>query len=91
MALGAGTLGLMGLPFSISGAQKPDKKLGIALVGLGGYARGQLAPALQETQYCKLSGMVSGSRSKAEKWAEKYGVPTKNIYNYENFDQIKDS
>ena len=31
-----------------------DKKLGVALVGLGSYATGQLAPALLETSYCYL-------------------------------------
>ncbi|WP_256012179.1 hypothetical protein [Desertivirga xinjiangensis] len=38
--------------------QKGQKKLGIALVGLGNYAEGELAPALQETQHCYLAGIV---------------------------------
>ncbi|NJO03371.1 MAG: Gfo/Idh/MocA family oxidoreductase [Bacteroidia bacterium] len=71
-------------PFSIS----QDRKLGIALVGLGNYSRGQLAPALQQTQYCKLSGIVTGTPAKADEWSEKYQIPDKNIYNYDNFDDI---
>src|SRR5688572_9739147 len=66
-------------------------KLGIALVGLGGYATGQLAPALQQTEHCWLAGIVTGTPSKAEAWKEKYTIPEKNIYNYSNFDRIKDN
>ncbi|MCJ8163547.1 Gfo/Idh/MocA family oxidoreductase [Pontibacter sp. E15-1] len=67
------------------------KKLGVALVGLGGYSTGQLAPALQETENCYLAGIVTGTPSKAETWKQKYNIPDQNIYNYENFDQIKDN
>lgn len=64
------------------------KKLGIALVGLGGYAGGQLAPALQETEHCYLAGIVTGTPQKAIDWKAKYNIPDANIYNYENFDEI---
>jgi predicted dehydrogenase len=63
-------------------------KLGIALVGLGGYAGGQLAPALLETKHCYLAGIVTGTPSKEKTWAEKYNIRPQNIYNYDNFDQI---
>src|SRR5688572_1698261 len=66
-------------------------KLGIALVGLGDYATGQLAPALQQTEHCWLAGIVTGTSSKAEAWKEKYTIPEKNIYNYNNYDTIKDN
>lgn len=68
-----------------------DKKLGIALVGLGNYATNQLAPALQETKLCKLSGIVTGTPRKEDMWARKYGIPEENIYNYETFDQITEN
>ncbi len=68
-----------------------DKKLGIALVGLGGYAMGQLAPALQETKLCKLSGLVTGTPSKEEKYGQQYNIPDSNIYNYETYDQIAEN
>ena len=88
--LGAGSALLM-LP-SIQTFSKPlfssDKKLGIALVGLGNYATQELAPALQETSFCYLNGIVTGTPAKAEKWKQQYNIPGKNIYNYENFDEI---
>jgi len=71
--------------------QKKDGKLGIALVGLGGYAGGQLAPALQQTEHCYLAGIVTGTPSKIQRWKSMYSIPDANVYNYENFDSIKDN
>ena len=71
--------------------EKASGKLGIALVGLGSYAGGQLAPALTETSSCFLAGIVTGSPEKAEKWKKLYGIPESNVYDYGNFDQIKNN
>lgn len=71
--------------------EQPATKLGVALVGLGSYSTGQLAPALQETQYCQLSGIVTGTPAKEKEWAQKYNIPKKNIYNYDTFDNIADN
>jgi len=67
------------------------QKLGIALVGLGYYSTNLLAPALQETEYCYLAGIVTGTPSKINDWKSKYLIPDKNIYNYQNFDSVKDN
>lgn len=67
-----------------------EKRLGVALVGLGSYSSGELAPALEETQHCYLAGIVTGSPDKAVKWSKKYELTADHIYNYENFDNIKD-
>jgi len=75
-----------------AGAAEPSgRKLGFALVGLGKLSGGQLAPALQKTEHCRLTGLVSGSPEKARQWAQQYGVPEKNIYSYDTFDRIKDN
>ncbi|MBO0330007.1 Gfo/Idh/MocA family protein [[Muricauda] lutisoli] len=80
---------LSSAPFACAmGAHQDKKKLGIALVGLGSYSTYQLAPALQDTQYCYLAGIVTGTPEKEKIWADKYGIPEKNIYNYQNFDDI---
>jgi predicted dehydrogenase len=86
-AIGIGTLALTPA-LSALALNKRGKKLGIAIVGLGMYAGGQIAPALQHTQNCYLAGLVSGHPGKAAEWATKYNVPSKNIYNYQNFDTI---
>ncbi|GAB3657782.1 Gfo/Idh/MocA family oxidoreductase [Echinicola sediminis] len=70
---------------------KKKERLGVALVGLGGYSTGQLAPALQMTSHCYLAGIVTGTPAKAVSWQEKYNIPDKNIYNYQNFESIADN
>jgi predicted dehydrogenase len=75
------------LPF-VSKAHFLEKKLGVALVGLGSYATNNLAPALEKSQFCRLAGIVTGTPAKAETWKKKYNIPEKNIYNYQNFDEI---
>lgn len=67
---------------------KRKDKLGVALVGLGSYSTYELAPALLETKNCYLAGIVTGTPAKEKTWAEKYNIPQKNIYNYQNFDSI---
>jgi glucose-fructose oxidoreductase len=69
----------------------PAKKFGVALVGLGGYATHQLAPALQETQFCRLAGVVTGSREKGQRWARQYGFPEKSIYSYDTMARLVDN
>jgi glucose-fructose oxidoreductase len=88
----AGSLGLIS-PLSLFAGKRLDQKekLGVALVGLGYYSTDLLAPALQMTKHCYLAGIVTGTPSKAETWKAKYGIPEKNIYNYQNFDSIKDN
>ena len=78
-------------PQTMNERNKKAGKLGIALVGLGGYAGGQLAPALQHTEHCYLAGIVTGTPSKIPVWQEKYNIADKNIYNYQNYDSIKDN
>jgi glucose-fructose oxidoreductase len=63
----------------------------VVLVGLGGYATGQLAPALQQTQHCKLVGVVTGSPEKGRAWAQKFGFPEKNIYGYNTMARMADN
>jgi predicted dehydrogenase len=72
-------------------ALPPERKLGVALLGLGKYSTGQLAPALQQTKLCRLAGIVTGSPEKAAKWKQQYQLPAKNVYDYKTFDRIVDN
>lgn len=90
--VGAGASWLAASPLpsrAFSRNRTPVRKLGIALVGLGNYSTNKLAPALQETSNCFLSGIVTGTPEKAKTWKEKYNLPEKNCYTYENFDSIR--
>src|SRR3954469_8638829 len=68
--------------------QAPQRKLGVALVGLGNLATNQIAPALQKTRNCRLAGIITGTPSKAEEWKKKYGIPAGNVYSYDTMSQI---
>jgi predicted dehydrogenase len=72
-------------------ARAEDKRLGVALVGLGKLAQTQLVPALRKTTACRLTALVSGHPDKARKVAADNGVPEKNIYNYDTFDRLADN
>jgi predicted dehydrogenase len=88
LSIGASVLGSHS---TIARPDAPARKLGVALVGLGNYSTQQLAPALQETEYCYLAGIVTGTPEKAKMWAANYTIPAKNIYNYQNFHEIKNN
>ncbi len=72
-------------------AQEPERKLGVALVGLGSLSTHQIAPALQQTRFCRLAGVVSGTPAKIKTWQDKYGIPPANCYSYDEFDRLKDN
>ena len=79
--------------FPLSGFMIPKakEKLGVALVGLGYYSRDLLAPALQITEHCELKGIVTGSPEKVPVWQKTYGIPDKNVYNYQDMHRIVDN
>ena len=72
-------------------ARPEGRRLGVALLGLGRYSSGQLGPALLQTKQCYLAGVVTGHPEKAEKWAATYNLKSRNLYNYENMEQIADN
>jgi predicted dehydrogenase len=69
----------------------PGKKLGWAVVGLGSLSINQILPAFAKCEKSKVVAFVSGHPDKASKLALRYGVDPKNIYNYENYDSIKNN
>ncbi len=69
----------------------PGKKLGWAIVGLGSLSINQILPAFAKCEKSKVVALVSGHPDKANKLALRYSVSPKNIYNYQNYDSIKDN
>jgi len=78
-------------PRALFAAGAPDKKLGVALVGLGSYSTYQLGPALKLTEHCRLAGVVTGSRDKGLQWAKAYGFPETSIYSYDTMAKLADN
>jgi len=71
--------------------EPPGKKLGWAIVGLGSLSINQILPAFAKCEKSKVVAFVSGHPDKAHKLALRYGVSARNIYNYQNYDSIKDN
>jgi glucose-fructose oxidoreductase len=57
-------------------------------VGLGGYSTGELGPALKNTQYCHLTGVVTGSKEKGRAWASEYGFSESNVFLYQEIGRL---
>lgn len=69
----------------------PDEdKLGIALVGMGGYSTRQLAPALEETGLCRLAAIVTGTPAKADRWRQSHPHLEGHIYDYDTYERMAD-
>jgi predicted dehydrogenase len=76
---------------AVTAAQASGRKIGFAVMGLGQLGLGQIVPAFKDAKLARLTALVSGHPDKAKKVAEEHGVDAKNIYNYDNFDKIKDN
>jgi predicted dehydrogenase len=93
IGLGVGTAAILPSLISFQNIQEkiyPGKKLNVALCGLGRYAN-ILATGLLQSEYCHLSGIITGTPDKAKNWKRRFNIPDKNIYNYKNFDNIKNN
>ncbi|GAB4463086.1 MAG: Gfo/Idh/MocA family oxidoreductase [Armatimonadaceae bacterium] len=78
---------------AIAGEPRPavlqERKLGWAIVALGSLSWGQILPGFAQCKQSKLVAVVTGTPEKGKRARERYGVPS--VYNYENFDKIKDN
>lgn len=78
-------------PLSAMAQQRADKfdnrKVNIALCGLGRYAN-VLKAGIAASTSCRLAGIVTGTPAKAAQWRTEFGIPAKNSYTYQTFDQI---
>ena len=91
VVLAAGSALAVGAVGAPAWADVPGRKLGYAIVGLGSYGLGMIIPQFKNCQHSKLVALVSGDAAKATRVAAEYGVPEKNIYNYQNVDSIRDN
>jgi predicted dehydrogenase len=86
LALGSGPLGSAALA-----AGRADRKLGYAIVGLGGYGLKVIIPQFANCEHSRLVAVVSGDAAKAQRVAAEHGLSPKSIYSYANFDTIRDN
>lgn len=85
--LGSGAAGALAAEVG-EAAKGGERKLGVALMGLGLYSRGQLGPGLLRTKLCRFAGVVTGSHAKGAKWSRHYGFPERNIWSYDTIHEM---
>lgn len=94
--IGGGLLAGAMLPTAACAQQQeqerpPGRKLGYAIVGLGGYATQQIMPRLKDCAFARLAALVSGTPEKLERYGAEYGIPRTHRYSYRDYDRIRDN
>src|SRR4030088_2781770 len=87
--LGAGAA--IGAMSPAARSQDSQREIGYCIVGLGRISMQHFMPGCKMSKYSRVTALVSGHRDKAEKQAAEYGVPSKSIYSYEDFDRIAEN
>ncbi|WP_066660333.1 Gfo/Idh/MocA family protein, partial [Sphingomonas sp. CCH9-H8] len=68
--------------------RKREDSVGIAIIGLGGYALNQIMPRVEQAERMHISALVSGNPAKLAQVGDAYGVPPDARYSYQDFDKI---
>ena len=48
-------------------------------------------PALAKTKHCKLTGLITGTPAKRQKFGSLYGIPERSIYSYDDMHRMADN
>ena len=75
-------------PLIARSAVADKKKLGLAIVGLGGYATRCIAPEVVACSHVRQAGVVTGSPEQGSEWAKQYQFPEDAIYGYDQMDKL---
>src|SRR5260370_41877946 len=86
-----GLLAIAGAASRLAPAQNTDRPFRYCIVGLGRISMQHFMPGAKLSKYSRVTTLVSGHRHKADKVAAEYGVPSKNIYSYPDYDAIADN
>ncbi len=91
LSIGAGSLAAVRAHAGVlKSPYQGQQKLRVALMGLGGYAK-RVAEAMKQCEMAVLTGLVTGTPSKAEEWKKTYRIADENIYSYDTIGEIKNN
>ena len=83
---------IVGLNPLVRAQAEREGKIGVALCGLGGFARQSIAPELPFAKNVYLAGVITGDPAvKGRAWAKQYGFPETSIYSYEQMPRLADN
>ena len=69
----------------------PEKRIGLAIVGLGRLSLEEILPAFAESTHARPVALVSGTPDKAKAVAAQYGIPANAVYDYANYDRMAEN
>ncbi|MFH8133596.1 Gfo/Idh/MocA family protein [Pantoea osteomyelitidis] len=69
----------------------PEKRLGIAIVGLGRLALNQILPAFSQSKLARPVALVSDRPEKAQAVAQQYGIDPSAIYRYDEMARMAEN
>jgi predicted dehydrogenase len=67
------------------------RKLGVAIVGAGAVATRSVLPALKQSEYCRIAGLVGTDAGKLKAIGKRFDVPVGAQYTQATFDRIADN
>ena len=67
---------------------KTQRKLGVAVAGVGSVAENQVIPAILGSGVCRLAGLVDVDRDRLSSMGSKFGLSEKSLYTEQDFDLI---
>ncbi|MEM7698543.1 MAG: Gfo/Idh/MocA family oxidoreductase [Verrucomicrobiota bacterium] len=86
---GSAILAATAAPTILRGAHHENpRKLGMLIVGLGGYAKASIAPEIASCDHVTFAGVMTGDREKGRRYAAEYGFPEDAIYGYDEWDKV---
>lgn len=68
-----------------------QRKLGIAVAGIGSVATRSVLPALQRSKYCRVAGLIDRKPDKMKAIGKQFDVPESAQYTFDRFDSIADN
>ena len=88
----AGSLAIAAPAIVRAANEGPERKIGLAIVGLGGFAHSSIAPELKSCKNAYLAGVVTGDpNGKGKAWAAEHGFPESSIYTYDTMHKMADN
>jgi glucose-fructose oxidoreductase len=73
----------------LGAAPGADRKLGVAIVGLGGYATDSVSPEIAHTRNVRIAAVVTGDPAgKGRWWAEQHGFSKQQVFHYRDMHRL---
>ena len=80
----------LGVPRIAAQSTRPDRRFGVAIVGIGSFAQYVLG-RIRACRHARVAALVTGSPATGRRLAEAHGVPATRLYSYDTFGRLADA